>query len=494
MLFNWFNSLGVRRKMIISNLLIIIIPFIVLLTVLSIVWGVIRYTNPVNHRQWMMLAPSTIQSQVFQLGLEQINKKLSKESTSISDILDSSAVLEAQGLDIVILKDNKIVYATPDIEPNIMLSNVKNMINGLESNHYLNWEGNQFTYVNSYDMGLTVYGAGRIPFMTKSMGPESTDKKMVEGAFGIGILMIIAIIIGIGLYISNRLGEYILRPVIDLKQAADDLKNGIVPKRIAVRNHDELGVTCEAFNNMQESLLKARQEQDLYEERRREMIAGVCHDISTPLTSVKGYASGIIEGIANTEEKQARYVQRIYDMAGRIEHLVNMLSDFSQLELKQIHYNRDTYALDDLIREYIRERHLNNHELIVLHESYSAEDSLIVIDRIQFYRVLDNLVSNSIKYRRGESVSIDISTAKIDNGCKLTFSDDGKGVPTEMLNRLFDIFFRTDEARTEVANGNGIGLAIVKQIVEDMNGSIHAEHNDSGPGLSIVMEFPLDKE
>ena len=269
MLFNWFNSLGVRRKMIISNLLIIIIPFIVLLTALSIVWGVIRYTNPVNHRQWMMLAPSTIQSQVFQLGLEQINKKLSKESTSISDILDSSAVLEAQGLDIVILKDNKIVYATPDIEPNIMLSNVKNMINGLESNHYLNWEGNQFTYVNSYDMGLTVYGAGRIPFMTKSMGPESTDKKMVEGAFGIGILMIIAIIIGIGLYISNRLGEYILRPVIDLKQAADDLKNGIVPKRIAVRNHDELGVTCEAFNNMQESLLKARQEQDLYEERRR---------------------------------------------------------------------------------------------------------------------------------------------------------------------------------------------------------------------------------
>jgi len=105
MLFNWFNSLGVRRKMIISNLLIIIIPFIVLLTALSIVWGVIRYTNPVNHRQWMMLAPSTIQSQVFQLGLEQINKKLSKESTSISDILDSSAVLEAQGLDIVILKE-----------------------------------------------------------------------------------------------------------------------------------------------------------------------------------------------------------------------------------------------------------------------------------------------------------------------------------------------------------------------------------------------------
>ena len=108
MLFNWFNHLGVQKKMIISNLLIIIVPFVVLITSLAMVWGVIRYTNPVAHRQWMMLAPSTIQSQVFQLGLEQINKKLSTESTSISDILDSSAILEAQGLNIVCL-----LYTSP---------------------------------------------------------------------------------------------------------------------------------------------------------------------------------------------------------------------------------------------------------------------------------------------------------------------------------------------------------------------------------------------
>ena len=79
-------------------------------------------------------------------------------------------------------------------------------------------------------------------------------------------------------------------------------------------------------------------------------------------------------------------------------------------------------------------------------------------------------------------------------GYRVIFSDDGRGAPREMLPRLFDIFFRTDEARTEVANGNGIGLAIVKQIIEDMNGTIYAEHNDNGHGLSIVMEFPFVKE
>ena len=360
--------------------------------------------------------------------------------------------------------------------------------------HYLNWQGNQLTYVNSYGTGLTIYGYGQIPFMAKSMGPESMDKKLVEGAFGIGIIVMLAIVIGIGIYISNRLAQYVLRPVKDLKAAADTLKDGTEPKIITVRTHDELGDTCEAFNNMQAALLKAREEQAVYEDRRREMIAGICHDISTPLTSVKGYASGILEGVANTEEKRAKYVQRIYDMAGRIEHLVTMLSDFSKLELKQIHYDRHIYVLDDLLREYVASRHLDEHEHIHLYETYDAGDGMIAIDREQFYRVLDNLVSNSLKYRNSDSVAIDIATTRMTDGYRVRFSDDGRGVSTEELHRLFDIFFRTDEARTEVANGNGIGLAIVKQIVEDMNGVIYAEHNESGTGLSIVMEFPRIKE
>lgn len=493
MLFNWFNRLGVQRKMIISNLLIIVIPFIVLFISLSLVWGVIRYTNPVEHRQWVMLAPSSIQAQVFQLGLEQINKKLSKETTTIRDILDSSAILEAQGLNIIIFRDNQIAYSTTPIGTAEQL-HLEQVANGKNPIHYLNWEGNKFTYVNSYGTGLTVYGIGEIPFMTKSMGPESTDKKIIEGVFGVGILLILAIIIGAGIYISNRLSQYILRPVKDLKRAADDLKIGATPEHIIVRSRDELGATCEAFNNMQDALMKASKEQAVYEARRREMIAGICHDISTPLTSVKGYASGILEGVANTEEKRARYIQRIYDMAGRIGHLVNMLSDFSQLELKQIHYDKDAYVLDDLIQEYIVARHLNDHEQIVLEESFDTEGGVIIVDRIQFYRVLDNLVSNSLKYRRGNFVHIHIDTSKLDVGYRVIFSDDGRGAPREMLPRLFDIFFRTDEARTEVANGNGIGLAIVKQIVEDMNGTIYAEHNDNGHGLSIVMEFPFVKE
>lgn len=126
-------------------------------------------------------------------------------------------------------------------------------------------------------------------------------------------------------------------------------------------------------------------------------------------------------------------------------------------------------------------------------EDYDAKDSLIVIDRIQFYRVLDNLVSNSIKYRYDDFIHIDITTAKIENACKLVFSDNGKGVPTEMLNRLFDIFFRTDEARTEVAR-EWYWISYCKTNSCRYEWHYYAEHNKNGRGLSIVMEFHCVKE
>ena len=256
--------------------------------------------------------------------------------------------------------------------------------------------------------------------------------------------------------------------------------------------HDELGETCEAFNNMQRSLAREKQLREEYEEKRRQMIAGICHDIATPLTSVKGYASGILDGVARTPEKQTHYVQMIYTMASNIEKLVSMLSDFSKLELGQIVYDYRPVSLNRVISEYI-ERHKGDFvdKGIILVESYGESDGLVRTDVKQFVRILDNIFSNSWKYRSTEPLKINVSTVYQNDRVRLTITDNGVGVPEASLNQLFDIFFRTDEARSEVANGNGIGLAIVKQIVMDMGGEIWAERGLNGFGLSIIMEFPI---
>lgn len=492
MKYKWFQSLSVQYKLLISNLLMIIVPIIILFLLVGALWGVLRFSDPVSQRSWMMLAPSTLQSQIFEFELEQINKKLWTSESTVSDIRNNTAVVEAQGLDVVIMKDDEVLYATPGVDGFYLASNVLDSVH--DESHdiqYYEWDEDRVIYVNRYGSGLLVIGSGRIPFLAKTMGRESEEKVLVETIFGFVIICVLASVVLCGVYLANRLSRQILSPLYYLQAAATDIKNGIIPQPIDIINNDELGNTCEAFNSMQQSLAKEKALREEYEEKRHRMIAGICHDIATPLTSVKGYASGILEGVAQTEEKRARYVQMIYDMSGRIEKLVNMLSDFSKLELGQIQYQYDIVVMDRLVSDYIKDRYVNFGENeVMIHQTYGCPGQQVRIDTVQFGRVLDNIFSNSWKYRGTDPLQISIATTCGADRLRLTVTDNGIGVPEEMLNRLFDIFFRTDTARSEVAQGNGIGLAIVKQIVTDMQGCIWAEQGPGGRGLVIVMEFP----
>lgn len=336
---DWFNRLGVRAKLFLSNLLMVVIPVVIILLVTISLWGLLRYTNPINHRGWVMLAPSSLQAQVFQYELEQINKKLSHPLTSVDDIRHNSAIIEAQGLDIAIYdKTGNMLYETPGCHANSLLQKVA--LAGSNVDHKLLWADSTITYYNTYGAGLTVIGYGHIPFLAKNMAQEDFDKKMVEAIFGLGIILFIIFVIGLGMFLSIRLSRYILRPLNDLKEVANGVREGHFNQSVSVRTEDELGELCQGFNHMLGGLVEAYTRQRDYENRRRQMIAGICHDLSTPLTSVKGYSCGLLEGVANSEDKRKRYAQTIYEMASRMEDLVDLLSEFSQLELKQITYEQ----------------------------------------------------------------------------------------------------------------------------------------------------------
>lgn len=489
---DWFNRLGVRAKLFLSNLLMVVIPVVIILLVTISLWGLLRYTNPINHRGWVMLAPSSLQAQVFQYELEQINKKLSHPLTSVDDIRNNSAIIEAQGLDIAIY-DNRgnMLYETPGCHANSLLQKVA--LAGSNVDHKLLWADSTITYYNTYGAGLTVIGYGHIPFLAKNMAQEDFDKKMVEAIFGLGIILFIIFVIGLGMFLSIRLSRYILRPLNDLKEVANGVREGHFNQSVSVRTEDELGALCQGFNHMLGGLVEAYTRQRDYENRRRQMIAGICHDLSTPLTSVKGYSCGLLEGVANSEDKRKRYAQTIYEMASRMEDLVDLLSEFSQLELKQITYEQKNYSVQEVLSQFVESRHLLEEEDLCLLQSYPKESLNIYIDKKQFYRILDNLLSNSRKYKLKDLVTIQLAFKRVGECVRISFADDGPGVPENELSAIFDIFYRSDEARSQTIKGSGIGLAIVRQIVEDMGGKIWAEANDT-IGLAIIMEFPLQKE
>ena len=228
--------------------------------------------------------------------------------------------------------------------------------------------------------------------------------------------------------------------------------------------------------------------------RRRELFIGILHDIATPLTAIKGYASGLLDGIARTPEKQRAYAERISQSAAVMERLTARLREFLRLESDDLPLTWEVVRARDVLTEAIAENAPAFAEQgLTLTLGETDADARIRIDRAEFARVLKNLWENSSKYRRGNTAAVQMSLAAEGTFLAVHCDDDGLGVAPDDLPRLFDSFYRTDAARTNVAGGSGLGLAIVRQIAARFGGSVRAETSPLG-GLRIVMLLPITEQ
>lgn len=253
-------------------------------------------------------------------------------------------------------------------------------------------------------------------------------------------------------------------------------------------------MTCRAFDEMRRELQRARAREAEEESRRRELFIGILHDIATPLTAIKGYASGILDGIAKTPERQHHYTERILHSAATMEGLTMRLREFLRLETDQLPLTWETVRARDFLTAVIEEHTSDFNERgahLALEDG--DVDAVVRIDRSEFTRVLKNLWENSSKYRRSADVDVRMSLAIEGDRLAIRCDDDGVGVAPDELPKLFDSFYRTDAARTNVAAGSGLGLAIVRQIMTVFDGSVRAEASPSG-GLRIVLLLPIVKE
>lgn len=505
----WFNRLSVQRKILISNFLVVLIPIVLSVILVVSVWAMLRFTNPVMHRPWMMLAPSSIQEQLLQWSLGKLNKMQAKTTDlNVDSVRNVSSVMEALGVDLMIVNRGRVTYITPGATAEqiidaintehehydgvtkelIILDSQQKVHYNVDNIHRLIWDNDIVQFINNYDGDDFIVASGNIPFLAKTHGKESLEKHFIEGVFGGAILFVFASIIVFGVYISNRVSSHILRPLRDLQGASRTFIEEGRFTTIPVKEIDELGQTISAFNNMQRALQEEERRRQQYEANRQAMMVGIVHDIATPLTSVKGFASALLDGLGNTEEKRQRYAQNIYDMSGKIEHLLTMLSDFSKLELGTVIYQLEDIDMTQFLTDFVAQKRDDFKDEAMQIISYIEDvQGCVHIDEQQFTRVLDNLVNNSWKYRDHDDLTVMIKGYIIDDMLHIDIEDDGPGVPAASLERIFDIFYRTDEARSDVAKGSGIGLAIAKQIVEDFNGRIWAAAPEKGLRISIAL-------
>lgn len=300
--------------------------------------------------------------------------------------------------------------------------------------------------------------------------------------------------ISISLY--EELDQQLLSPLHEIIFTARAINNGSINHIIDSDAPQGLDSITRAFQSMQYNLNNSIQQHENVEKRKQILYAGIAHDLRTPLTSIIGYSEALSAGIANTPEKKRRYIQAISTQADVLLHLVDQLSIYNKLSARKATFPLYKVNLESLIRSYLD---IEGDSLLTKHVHVKTKlksNIYVMANTDEFQRILTNFFTNSIKYRKLPESNVVISLCRNpddDEGAILSYHDDGPGVEESKLEKIFEPFYRTSEARTKTSNGSGLGLAVVAEIVSIHKGRIQAL-NDNGLLIKIYLPILKSKE
>ena len=291
-------------------------------------------------------------------------------------------------------------------------------------------------------------------------------------------------------FLTRFVFKRILRALDTLTHGVRQISDGNLDYRIEYAAKDEFAPVCGDFNQMAGKLLSAREARERDERSRRELIAGISHDLRTPLTSIKAYVEGLEQGVASTADARKRYVDTIKNKASDLEHIIERLFLFSKLDTGEFPYRMERVDLAAVVSETVSgvsaeygERGLD------ISVSVPRIPVLADIDALQMRYVLINIFENSLKYKDKDRGRLSVSVRREADEAVLVMADDGPGVPSDALPKLFDLFYRIDGARSNPSRGSGLGLAIAAKMMKHFNGKIEAKNLTDG-GLSIEIRLP----
>ena len=281
-----------------------------------------------------------------------------------------------------------------------------------------------------------------------------------------------------------------LRPLRALQDSTNRIKEGDLNVSVKSMCDDEIGELCGDFEEMRLHLKSLLDENMRHQRESKELISNISHDLKTPLTAIKGYAEGILDGVADTPEKREKYLRTIYTKANDMSVLVDELSMYAKIDTNSVPYHFQSLNLNHYFEDSIEETKLDLElqGMELAYFPYVSKTQEIIADPEQLKRVITNIISNAVKYREPTRKGIIcIRTIEIDDYyVRIEIEDNGKGIAAEDLPSVFERFYRTDTSRNSATGGSGLGLAISRKIIEDHGGTIWAESR-IGVGTTIFM-------
>lgn len=284
----------------------------------------------------------------------------------------------------------------------------------------------------------------------------------------------------------------VISPLGRLKVATKNIRDGNLDFALEIEEDDEIGQLCQDFEEMRMRLKESAEEKVQYDKENKELISNISHDLKTPITAIKGYVEGIMDGVASSPEKLDRYIRTIYNKANDMDKLIDELTFYSKIDTNKIPYTFSKLSVSNYFRDCVDEvgLEMEARNIELGYFNYVDEDVVIIADAEQLRRVINNIISNSVKYMDKKSGIINIRIKDVGDFIQVGIEDNGKGIPAKDLPNIFDRFYRTDSSRNSSQGGSGIGLSIVKKIVEDHGGRIWATSKE---GIGTEIHFVLRK-
>lgn len=305
------------------------------------------------------------------------------------------------------------------------------------------------------------------------------EKNQIETEIMNSIHLMYIIILFFGSLLIIVAARYFVNPILRLTEATKSVAKGKFDFELPAKRKDEIGILTNSFNEMAKELSKL-------DRMRQDFVSNVSHEIQSPLTSISGFSKALKQK-KMSEESRLRYLTIIEEESERLSRLSQNLLRLSSLQYQPHPLNLNTYRLDEQLRKVViaLEPQWSEKEIQI---DVQLEPITIQADEEQLYQVWTNLLTNSIKFTP-ENGSIMIKAARNEYGSIVSVTDNGIGIPEAERTDIFKPFHKVDKSRTSAVKGNGLGLSIVKQIIDIHNGEIEVTGRP-GTGSTFTVTLP----
>ena len=313
-----------------------------------------------------------------------------------------------------------------------------------------------------------------------------------KALLGYLFLAILIILVVTSMVLTQWISKGVLAPINKLNVAMQNIAEGNFEYRLTSEDTSEIGELYRNYEDMRLRLKESTEEKKQNEQQNRELISNITHDLKTPITAIKGYVEGIMDGVADTPEKMKRYIKTIYTKANDMNRLINELTYYSGIDSNRIPYNFHRINLAEFFQDCVEDvgLDLESKNIELNYSNLVDPDTRIIADPEQLKKVINNIIGNSIKYIDKPKGIINIRILDEVDSVRVEIEDNGKGIAAKDLGNIFERFYRTDASRNSAMGGSGIGLSIVKKIIEDHGGYIWATSKE---GEGTCLHFVIRK-